>query len=109
MRVRMRRKANISSVLQTNSDISNSLQNHWVSAILFGFFTLIAVPTGIAEQSGYSITVAVLVTLVFVNSITGILELKRLRSNLKSDPKRYAGTPVKQPLLYRAVFWYLPK
>ena len=105
----MRRKNQISSVVDKSQEVSNSLQNHWISCVLFGVFGLLAVPNAFVEPSIYSILVALFVTLIFVQSIMGIVELQQFRRALKSNPRVYANKKIRQPILYTAIFWFLPK
>ncbi len=103
------RKTNISNVVQKNYEISKSLQVNWISAVLFGIFSLINVPFAILNPSLLQGVIAVLITANLWISIRNILELRLLRRNLIDDPEKHMTRSVRQPLLYRAVFWYLPK
>jgi len=104
-----RRNANISNVVQKNLEISKSLQVNWISLVLFGIISLIYVPAAILDPSWLQNVIAAFFAINVWFAIRNIRELKLLRKNLINDPEKYVTRSVRQPLLYRAVFWYLPK
>lgn len=87
-------------------EISKSLQNHWITAVLFGIILLFTTPN---TPGALSIFIMILVAIIWVDSIIGIIKLRKLRKNLTNDPQAYLNKAVKKPILYHAYFWFLPR
>ena len=92
----MRRKKR--AFVSKGLEVSSSLQNHWVSSILFGFFALSAIPNAFYEPGLYSVLIALFVSLILAESIIGIIELNKFRQALESDPNALVHKSVRQPI-----------
>ena len=105
----MRRQRGSSSVIQKSREISRSLQIYWVAAVLFGFLLFYYVLSSLATLDPWTILIAIFFAINFIMSVMGIRELKKFRVNFANDPETYKNKKIRHPILYQAVFWYLPK
>ena len=104
-----KRSGGLNQRIEKDREISNSLTASYMSASLFGVFSLIRLPITALEASFINILILLLCLLILIQSILNIKALKKLRKDHADSPERFASYPVIKPILYTAVFWFLPK
>lgn len=109
MRRRRRRRNRVGSSLEKSAEISRSLQAYYVSAILFGLWAPFSVLALVLNSSFLQGIIALLVTLVAVQSVRGVFKLRQLRKDFEESPNEFRSVPVPKPLIYNAVFWFVPR
>lgn len=105
----MKRRGKITNALAKDSEISGSLYSSVFFLIIFSLWALARFFILFFDQSITSILITVFVVAVAVQSFTSWRSLKTLKRNLQVDPERYRDHIVPKPILYHAVFWFLPK
>jgi len=105
----MRKKRSANPIIEKSQEISRVQQINWVSAVVFGLVTPLYVLSAFATFDLFSVVLAVFFLVNFVISVRAILDLNRFKKNFMTSPAEYVGKAIRRPLLYRAVFWYLPK
>lgn len=109
MRRRNKNRLGISATIDKGTEINNSLTTYYVSIILFGLFTLATLPAALLAPGMYNIFLFSLTGFVCIQSIKGMKRLKTFKREFEENPEKLAKSPVPKPILYQAVFWYLPK
>ena len=109
MRRRSRGRLGISGAVDKSNEISSSLTSYYASVVLFGLCSIATLPAAIIGMGVYDWLIFIFVTAIFVQSMIGLSKLKIFRLEFQENPEAMASREVPKPLLYRAIFWYLPK
>lgn len=105
----MRKKRSVNLAVLKHQEVSRVQQVNWISAILFGLISCLYIAGMIFAFDIIDALIGFFFMANFAMSVRGIRELNAFNQKLLENPNEYATKPIKRPLLYRAVFWYLPK
>ena len=103
------RKSQIHSDLKRHRELSNAFYTGLLSVILFGLFALDWVIRAAETGGVIEVIVAVISFGIFAQSILATIEAKKMLIGMELNPSEYRKMPTPKPILYKAVFWFMPK
>lgn len=97
------------SALNKDSEISSSLYIDAFFLVIFGLWGLARLFMLFFDHSLISILIAIFVCAIAIQSFSTLRALRVLRKNFRSNPDKHRDSVVPKPILYHAVFWFLPR
>lgn len=91
------------------SELNNVLTAYYISGILFGIFSLYQLRLSISFLSIYNPVIFIFASFIFFQSVRGIIKVRKLRKSYLENPNSHNNMTIPKPILYHAIFWYLPK
>ncbi len=105
----MKRNRKIGSSIEKSREIDNSYTSYIVSTIIFVFWSPAQVFVAILNPTVINIATALFACFVLGFTVKGLSEILDLKKKFYENPADYKRVRVPKPILYHAIFWWLPK
>ncbi|MEM9256765.1 MAG: hypothetical protein AAGA91_15060 [Pseudomonadota bacterium] len=99
----------LESLREKQREISHASVSYWISFIAFFLFGLLRLGMTLLDPSYFNILIVLaLFALAFI-SIRGLIQLRRVKRRFLENPTENLRIQVPKPVIYHAIFWWMPR